>query len=492
MFRLAFGLNHSPQAIKYSSSSEGGTIFALSSGHGKCGVAVIRISGQKAGQALKQITKGGLKGTLEPRIARLQTLIKPESQEPLDRALTLWFPGPHSFTGEDCAELHVHGGVAVVSAVLQTLGKMEGLRPATAGEFTRRAFAADKLDLTQVEGLGDLIHAETEHQRKAALRQMGGDMAKKFGAWREQILKIVAHVEAYIDFAESEEIEDGLLPEVVEKVKKLSSELEGHVKDARCGERLRSGVQIAIIGEPNVGKSSLLNHLAERPAAIVSPIAGTTRDIVETRIDLGGYPIIIMDTAGLRQDTSDVIEQEGMSRAVSNAKSADLIVTVIDAKTLIDSPMIDLDEKFANFGVNLNKSKRICIANKVDLLTKDEMNQLKGQTDIKFVSCQTEEGLHSAMDDLCDKVKDLCTSSFEEDPLLTRSRHRHHIEKAKEHLDSFLESIEPALSDPNYDLDFAIVSHQLRLTIGELGKLTGHVGSEQILDVIFADFCIGK
>jgi len=456
------------------------TIYALSSGHGKCGVAVIRVTGPTAASALTELTSTG---TLPPpRLASLRTLRHPQTRRPLDSALTLWFPEPNSFTGEDSVELQVHGGVAVVNAVMAALGSLKDLRPAEPGEFTRRAFHAGKLDLSQVEGLGDLIHAETEHQRRQAIGQMTGTAFRDFS---RRLLKEVANVEAYIDFAESEEIEDGLPKEVERAVRALAGEFVRHLADARAGERLRSGVRVAIVGEPNVGKSTLLNLIAQRPVAIVSPIAGTTRDALETCLDVGGFPVVVVDTAGLREETADPIEREGIRRALDNAKSADLIIMVVDASVLetteTESLMESAREILDKFKIERG-TKTIVIANKCDLVKYKRENS----AEVKFVSCKTDAGVGAALADLTGILRELCATSLGENPLLTRQRHRLHLEKALGHLEDYLEDAEDGI------LDYAVSGQHLRLALRELGQISGKVSSEQILDVIFADFCIGK
>ncbi|XP_023932597.1 tRNA modification GTPase GTPBP3, mitochondrial-like [Lingula anatina] len=290
-----------------------GTIYSLSSGFGKAGVALIRVSGPQTSTALKSLCKSDIP---KPRTAVLKKLFDPESSELIDRGLVLWFPGPHSFTGEDVCEFHVHGGSAVISAVLHALGNIEGLEPAAPGEFTKRSFHNGKLDLTEVEGLGSLIHAETEAQRRQAVRQMEGDLSRLYNDWRLRLLKCVANVEAYIDFSEDDNVEEGVLDEAQVNVQKLKKEIVNHLSDNRRGERLRTGAHVVIVGPPNVGKSSLLNHLCQRPAAIISPTAGTTRDVVETALNIGGFPVLLSDTAGLRE-TEDVVEREGILRALN-------------------------------------------------------------------------------------------------------------------------------------------------------------------------------
>lgn len=290
----------------------GSTIFALSSGQGRCAIAVIRTSGPASGLALRSLT--ALREPPPARSACLRLLRHPCSGEPLDRSLVLWFPGPQSFTGEDCMELHVHGGPAVVSGVLQALGSVPGLRPAKAGEFTRRAFAHGKLSLTEVEGLADLIHAETEAQRRQALRQLDGELSQLCQGWAKTLTKALAHVEAYIDFGEDDNLEEGVLEQVDRDVRALEVALSSHLRDARRGQRLRSGANVVVAGPPNAGKSSLVNLLSQKPVSIVSPEPGTTRDILETPVDLAGFPVLLSDTAGLREGAG-AVEQEGVRRA---------------------------------------------------------------------------------------------------------------------------------------------------------------------------------
>uniref|UniRef100_UPI00358F4452 tRNA modification GTPase GTPBP3, mitochondrial-like n=1 Tax=Myxine glutinosa TaxID=7769 RepID=UPI00358F4452 len=306
---------------------QGGTLFALSSAQGRSGVAVIRVSGPQAGDTLR-----GLTGSFElppARSARLRRLRDPASGETLDRGLVLWFPGPHSFTGEDSCEFHVHGGSAVICGVLEALGSLPGLRPAEPGAFARRAFFHGKLELTAIEGLGDLVQAETAAQRRQALRQLDGELGKLYNAWRERLAKCLAHVEAYIDFNEDDNIEDNVLDEVAMELAALRLEIEAHLEDGWRGERLRSGLDVVIAGATNAGKSSLLNALCKRPVAIVTPIAGTTRDVLETTLDLSGFPVMLSDTAGLRASL-DPVEREGVRRALQRLNRADVVVVVVD------------------------------------------------------------------------------------------------------------------------------------------------------------------
>ncbi|XP_024909257.1 5-taurinomethyluridine-[tRNA] synthase subunit GTPB3, mitochondrial [Cynoglossus semilaevis] len=410
------------------------TIFALSSGHGRCGVAVVRVSGPASATALKCMA--GLKRNLPPpRTALLRSITDPKGKEVLDRGLVLWFPGPHSFTGEDSVELHIHGGTAVVTAVLQALGSMSGMRPAEAGEFTRRAFQAGKLDLTEVEGLADLIHAETEAQRRQALRQMSGELGQLYQNWSHRLKQCLAHVEAFIDFSEDELIEDGILSQVDTSVYSLLTEMDQHLKDQRKGERLRSGVQVVIAGATNAGKSSLLNTLCQRPAAIVSPVAGTTRDVVETALDIGGFPVLLSDTAGLR-NSPDAIEREGVRRARERLDQADLTLVVVDCVELPRDPR----QAAAHLKEHLNSvlptreqrqaDRCLVVLNKTDLLPEGERQQLdrevrqvSGLPPVCLISCHTTEGLQLFLTQLQSNLKTLCGNPQSDAPTLTQARH---------------------------------------------------------------------
>ncbi|XP_072260690.1 tRNA modification GTPase GTPBP3, mitochondrial isoform X3 [Pyxicephalus adspersus] len=374
------------------------TIFALSSGHGKCGVAVIRTSGPASQEALHLLTK--LSALPPPRQVTLASIMCPKSGELLDRGLVVWFSGPRSFTGEDCCEYHVHGGPAVVGGVLQALGHLKTLRPAEPGEFTKRAFQNGKLDLTEVEGLGDLIHAETEVQRRQALRQMSGELGQLYQRWSQRLIRALAHVEAFIDFSEDDNIEEGVLFTVDEEVEKLQKELEEHLKDNRRGERLRDGVQVVLAGSTNAGKSSLLNVLSQKPTAIVSSIPGTTRDVLETPLNIGGYPIVISDTAGLR-DSEDPVEREGVRRAKARVTEADILVAVIDVSNIpliLDSLLAHLHEMYINLQGDGPRSV-IIVLNKMDLLSQENLSsthkliQQHGLPPICLLSCHTGEGV---------------------------------------------------------------------------------------------------
>ncbi|XP_057698134.1 tRNA modification GTPase GTPBP3, mitochondrial isoform X1 [Corythoichthys intestinalis] len=474
------------------------TIFALSSGHGKCGVAVVRISGPSSATALSSMA--GLTRNLPiPRKALLRSITHPQSKEVLDRGLVLWFPAPHSFTGEDSVEFHIHGGPAVTAAVLQALGSVPGMRPAESGEFTRRAFQAGKLGLTEVEGLGDLIHAETEAQRRQALRQMSGELGRLYQNWSHKLKRCLAHVEAFIDFSEDELIEDGVLTRVNGMVHHLQAEMAQHLLDERRGERLRSGVQVVIAGATNAGKSSLLNTLCQRPAAIVSPIAGTTRDVVETALDIGGFPVLLSDTAGLR-DSLDLVEREGVRRARERIEQADLTLVVVDcshiptefqqAATFLQDYLRSVVLTQEQMQTVLPSDRFLLVLNKVDLLPDEHRQMLKQKfgcipalPPVCVISCHTNEGLQHFLTTLHSRVKSLCGDPLSGAPTLTQARHRAHLQQCVAALDQY---------QRYRDFDLALAAEGIRLALTSLGRITGKVGPEEILDIIFKDFCIGK
>ena len=440
------------------------TIHAPASGPGPTGVTVIRVSGPDAGAALTTLTGASLPS---PRHATLAHLSDPATGTALDAALVLWFPAPASFTGEDVAELHIHGGRAVLTAVLSALNTLDGLRPAEAGEFTRRAFDNGKLDLTEVEGLADLIHADTEAQRVQALRQMEGALGALYEGWRAALIGACAHLEATIDFAE-EDIPEGLISGALDQVRALRDDIQAHLADGRRGERLRDGIHIAIVGPPNAGKSSLLNWLAQRDAAIVSDVAGTTRDVVEVQLDLGGYPVVLADTAGLR-DAVDQIEEEGVRRALARAAAADLTLAVFDGAAW---PARDGRTE------GLVTDATLVAVNKADLGGVPQVPSIAGQ-DAHAVSVTDGTGMERLLTAIEDQVKTRWGLSGE--ATVTRARHRHGLETTVAALDRALAGREPEL-----------VAEDLRLAARALGAVTGRVDVEDLLDVIFQDFCIGK
>jgi tRNA modification GTPase len=444
----------------------GWTIFALSSAPGRAGVAVLRVSGPHAGAALR-----ALAGHLPPaRKAVLRTLVVPGQGEAIDRGLVLWFPGPNSFTGEDLAELHVHGGRAVVQATTDALAAQPGLRPAEAGEFTRRAFDAGKLDLTEVEGLADLIDAETRAQARQALRQMDGALGRKIADWRDRLLRARAHMEAEIDFAD-EELPEGLGATVRREVGRLAGEIDATLADAGRGERLRDGLTVAILGAPNAGKSSLLNAVAARDAAIVAETAGTTRDVVDVHLDLGGYPVTLADTAGLRAldaDSADPVEAEGIRRAKAKAEQADLRLVVFDATRELDRATAEL------VGAD-----SLIAWNKIDLPGAGPPVAVAGQP-VYPISAHTQAGVPDLLDRLQAEVTERLGVAGGA-PAITRARHRSALADAAEALHRAGRVDAPELA-----------ADDLRHATHALGRVTGHVDVEDLLDVIFRDFCIGK
>jgi tRNA modification GTPase len=449
---------------------ERSTIFALSSGRLPAAIAVVRVSGPRAGDALMALARR----MPAPREAMLARLRDPADGEAIDDALVLWFPGPRSETGEDTVELHLHGGHAVVAAVVTVLGRMPGFRPADPGEFTRRAFENGKLDLTGVEGLADLIGAETEAQRRQAFRQLQGLLGERAEEWRTRLIAALALVEAIIDFPDEGDVPHDLVAPALAIARELHGEIGALLADQRRGERLREGPMVAIAGPVNVGKSSILNRLAGRSAAIVSPHAGTTRDVIEVSLDLGGYPVTILDTAGIR-DSQDPVEQEGMRRARERASQADLTLWVVDAT--------DPDPAPPPAGLRERSSETWVIFNKCDIAQRDKQDYpewLRGQKSLA-ISAKTGQFFDKLLTMLEEFLVD--TFSTDESVLITRERHRHV-------LSSCHQALQRALAEPAGRED--IIAEELRLAARDLGRLTGRVDVEDVLDVIFRDFCIGK
>ncbi|UEM03584.1 tRNA uridine-5-carboxymethylaminomethyl(34) synthesis GTPase MnmE [Skermanella rosea] len=439
------------------------TIFAPATAPGRGGVAIVRVSGPRAGDALTILTGRRLPA---PRTAAVARLADPRSGEFLDHGLVLWFPAPRSFTGEDVAEFHVHGGRAVVAGLIDALSALEGFRIAEPGEFSRRGFENGKFDLTAAEAIADLVDAETSAQRRQALRQMEGELGRLYEDWRHRLTHALAHLEADIDFPD-EDLPEGVSDQVRPVLESLIAGLRTHLDDKRRGERLRDGIHIAILGAPNAGKSSLLNALARREAAIVSERAGTTRDVVEVHLDLGGYPVVLADTAGLRE-AADEIESEGIRRALARAAQADLKLAVFDATSLPD-----LDPQT----LAVVDEDALVVLNKCDRVAPPEMT-VEGRVALA-VSAVTGDGLAKLLEKLTAEV----ARRFEAPgvPALTRARHRSALEEC-------VRSLERALSAPLPEL----AAEDVRIAIRALGRITGRVDVEDLLDVIFRDFCIGK
>jgi len=451
------------------------TIFALSSGRPPAAIAVVRVSGPQAGAALEALI-----GKIpEPRRAALARLRDPDNQEIIDEGLALWFPGPRSETGEDTAELQLHGGRAVIASVLAALGRIEGCRLAEAGEFTRRAFENGRLDLTRVEGLADLIGAETEAQRRQAFRQMRGLLGDRAEAWRTAIIEALALVEARIDFPDEGDVPEDLIRPALVRAKELRDEITQALADQRRGERLREGLVVAIAGPPNAGKSSLLNRLARRDAAIVSPLAGTTRDVIEVHLDLDGFPVTLLDTAGIR-DSLDPVEQEGVRRARERAGGADLVLWVMDASTGGEIPGDAIAQEFPN-------NAKWIIWNKTDLVSTLRIKSLRSiihkiEYPSYFISALDDSGFDEFMPALVNHARTFLGST--EPALVTRDRHRRALASALGALDRALQERRPIREE--------VLAEELRLAATALGRLVGRVDVEDILDVIFRDFCIGK
>ncbi len=442
------------------------TIYALSSGPGVSGIAVIRISGSKVEEIVKLITNDQLP---EPRQATLKKFNKINNSELIDEGILIWFPGPESYTGEDMAEIHVHGSIAVVRTILDQLSKIENCRLAEPGEFTKIAFQNEKINLLKAESISDLISAETEIQRQQAIKIMSGKSSDKFNSLREKLLKILSNVEAKIDFPE-EDLPDNVIKNIKNDSEKIRLEIEKILNDQKVGERIREGFKIAIIGPANAGKSSLLNYLSNRDVAIVSEIAGTTRDVIEAHLNLDGYPVVISDTAGIRE-SQDEIEKKGIKLALKRAEDADLNIIVIEPKSV----------NFTGFLNDLVSEKSIIVINKIDLGYKDINQQIEKFNPI-FLSIKNETNLDELINRIKDKLKNKFVSSNE--TLITRERHRQSLEACVQNLINFEEK--------NSQEDFDKAAEDLRLATRHLGMIVGKVDVEEILGSIFNDFCIGK
>ena len=442
------------------------TIYALSSGPGVSGVAIVRISGPESSEIIKSLTG---KEIPSPRIATLRKINNINTSELIDEGIILWFPGPESYTGEDMAEIHIHGGKAVIQALLNTISKVKNCRLAEPGEFTKLAFQNGKINLLKAESIADLISAETEIQRLQAIKIMKGKSSEKFNELRDKLLKILSFVEAKIDFPEED-----LPDENIKKIKKDSNdvlvEINKILNDQKVGEIIREGFKIAIVGPTNAGKSSLLNNLSKREVAIVSETAGTTRDVIETHLNIDGYPVIISDTAGIR-NSKDEIEKKGIKLSLIKAENADLKLVVIDAKSV----------NLSGFLSDLLKKNAILVVNKSDLLD-GELNSEIAKHDHVLISLKNNHNI----DKLITKIKDKLKNEFisNEDILITRERHRQHLTQCVEYLNNF--------SEKNDKKDFDKAAEDLRLATRHLGMIVGKVDVEEILGSIFNDFCIGK
>ena len=442
------------------------TIYALSSGPGISGIAVIRISGSKTKNIIKELTKGPFP---KARIATLKKINKINTNELIDEGIILWFPAPNSYTGEDMAEFHVHGSRSVIDALQGSISRIEGCRLAEPGEFTKLAFVNNKINLLKAESIGDLIASETEIQRQQAIKIISGASSEKFNQWREELLKVLSNIEAKIDFPD-EDLPQNILHNIKNSSEKIKSDIKKTLNDQKVGERIREGFKIAIVGPSNAGKSSLMNYLSKREVAIVSEIAGTTRDVIEVHLSINGLPVVLSDTAGIR-DSKDEIEQKGVKLSLKKAEDADLNIVVIEPKNAY----------FTAFLKDLISSKSILVINKSDLGINEIASDFKKYNPI-YISIKKEKNIDQLILAIKDKLKNQFIKS--EDILITRERHRQHLEQCVFHLENFKKK--------NEKKDFDKAAEDLRLATRHLGMIVGKVDVEEILDRIFNDFCIGK
>jgi tRNA modification GTPase len=442
------------------------TIYALSTGPGVSGIAIIRISGPEASTAIKSLTG---KKIPKPRMATLRKINNINTSELIDEGIILWFPGPESYTGEDMAEIQVHGGKAVIDALHSSISKIKNCRLAEPGEFTKLAFQNGKINLLKAESIADLISSETEIQRQQAIKIMNGKSADKFNFLREKLLKTLSHIEAKIDFPD-EDLPEDILKNIKKSSDEVSNKIEKILDDEKVGERIREGFKIAIIGPTNAGKSSLLNHLSNRDVAIVSEIAGTTRDVIETHLNIDGYPVIVSDTAGIR-DSKNEIEKKGIKLSLKRAEEADLKLVVVDAK----------NPDFTDILQNLLDENSILVVNKSDLLIKDISPEIKK---FNHVLISIKDNLN--VNELISKIKGNLKNKFiiSDDILITRERHRQHLQQCLKYLKNF--------DKKNEVEDFDKAAEDLRLATRHLGMIVGTIDVEEILGSIFNDFCIGK
>ena len=442
------------------------TIYALSSGSGISGIAVIRVSGSETKKVIKVLTNGSFP---KARLATIKKINKINTNELIDEGIIIWFPAPESYTGEDMAEFHVHGSRAVIQAIHDSISQVENCRLAEPGEFTKIAFQNNKINLLKAESISDLISSETEIQRQQAIKIMSGDSSEKFNTWRNDLIKILSNVEAKIDFPE-EDLPDNVLEDIKQKSTKIKSEIKKVLNDQKVGERIREGFRIAIVGPTNAGKSSLLNYLSRREVAIVSEIAGTTRDVIETHLNIDGLPVVISDTAGIRK-SKDEIEKKGIKLALKRAEDADLNIVVIEPKSA----------DFAGFLKDLISDKSILVVNKSDLGIDNLISKFQKYNPI-FISLKNEKNLEKLISEIKKKLKNQFINF--KDVLITRERHRQHLEQCVSYLENFENKKETQ--------DFDKAAEDLRLATRHLGIIVGKVDVEEILGSIFNDFCIGK
>ena len=442
------------------------TIFALSSGPGLSGVAIVRISGKETKLVIEKLTSGPFP---KPRMATLKKINKINKNELIDEGIILWFPAPESYTGEDMAEFHVHGSRAVIEALHSSISEIDNCRLAEPGEFTKLAFQNNKINLLKAESIGDLISSETEIQRQQAIKIMSGKSSDKFNSWRKILLKILSDVEAKIDFPE-DDLPNNILKNIKINSEKIKFEIQKTLNDQKVGERIREGFKIAIVGPTNAGKSSLLNCLSRKEVAIVSEIAGTTRDVIETHLNINGFPVILSDTAGIRDSKSE-IEKKGIKLALKKAEDADLNLVVIEPNSA----------HFTGFLRDLISNKSILVINKSDLGIDNILEEFKKYNPI-YISIKKEKNIDKLILEIKNKLKNQFINS--DDILITRERHRQHLEEVVLNLENFI-------SKSNEEA-FDKAAEDLRLATRHLGMIVGKVDVEEILGSIFNDFCIGK
>ena len=441
-------------------------IFALSTGRGPSGIAILRLSGKDSLQISKLITK---KNDIKSKEVNLCKFHDPSNGKIIDEGLLLWFPGPNSYSGEDLAEFHTHGSNAVVSCFLRVLSEQENCRLAEPGEFTKIAFQNNKIDLIEAESIGDLIHAETELQRQQAIKLVQGNASNYYNSLREKLVKSLSYIEAKIDFAE-DDLPENVLKEVQNSIKEVHKDIKQILEDQKVGEKIRDGFKISIVGQVNAGKSSLLNLLSKREAAIVSEQEGTTRDVIETYLNIDGYPVILADTAGIRK-VKNKVEKEGIQRAIKKAKNADLTLV------MIDNSLKQIDKGLKKL-INENC---ILVFNKSDLNKKIPKNEFTKNDQI-LISAKDNQNI----DKLVKTIKDKLSKKFinTNNILVTRERHRAKLNDALKEIEKFLKK------DQQKEIETA--AEDLRLATRHLGSIVGKVDVEEILGSIFQDFCIGK
>ena len=442
------------------------TIYALSSGPGISGLAVVRVSGSQS----KVIMNSIIEGDIKPRVATLKKIRKINSREVIDEGIILWFPGPKSYTGDDMLEFHVHGSRAVIDALLNEISKIEKCRVAEPGEFTKNAFQNGKISLLEAESIGDLISSETEIQRRQAVDIMSGIQGKKYEGWREKLLKVLSNIEAKIDFPD-EDLPQNILSNIKNTTLTVSQEIKKALDDKKVGERIREGFKISILGPSNAGKSSLLNYLSRRDVAIVSEIAGTTRDVLETHLNLDGYPVILSDTAGIR-DAKDEIEKRGIKLALKKFENADLNIVVIEPKSGYFTGVLK--------GL-ISSENTILVINKSDLAPEAVFENYKNLNPI-IISVKEEKNLDKLILEIRNRLKNKFLSTA--DTIITRERHRQHLIQCLSYLDSFKEKKDIQ--------EFDKAAEDLRLATRHLGMIVGKIDVEEVLGSIFNDFCIGK